>query len=76
MWTRGDNRKVYAMYVSVGCVCCREIVIILAKIDRQDDSVLCASQSMEDLNLNASTCGSFKLHICTSNIGWNMGLHE
>ena len=44
------------MNASVECVCCRGIVIILAKIDRQGDFVLSASQSIEDLNLNASTC--------------------
>ena len=32
-------------------------MIILAKIDRQDDSQMSASQNIEDLNLNASTCG-------------------
>ena len=55
------------------CVCCREIVIILAIIDGPEDSIFSASQSEHplDLILYASMCGSIKLH--TSNIGMSMG---
>ena len=40
-------------------------------IEKQEDYIFSASQSIQDLTLYASTSGSIKLHI-----GKNTGLHE
>ena len=44
--------------------------------DGLEDSIFSASQSIQDLTLYASTCGSIKLQICTYNICKNTALHE
>ena len=60
-------------YYSVECVCCREIVIILVKIERQEVSIFSALQSIQDLTL---VCLNMWVLQAAYKYFQNTGLHE
>ena len=55
-------KSLHYLKISVKRVCCREMVIILVKIDGVEDSSILSITEHSGFNSDASACGSLKLH--------------